>query len=187
MCLQAFGYDLQGDQLCRKSDRMPGVFRGGTGEKIHARTHTKEQPHECNVCSKRFSQAGHLQTHVRIHSGEKPFECPVCGKGFKSRSELRIHARTHTKERQYECNVCSNVPLLISTSTRDSGHIVVISSRSAPTLTNNLKEEANDSVDEAGTTGHQQSRRTKRKSKKIKKEPITTVLFVVNALQYHRN
>ena len=43
------------------------------------------------VCSKVFSQRGHLTEHMRIHTREKPYQYTVCNKGFTTSSSLNTH------------------------------------------------------------------------------------------------
>lgn len=49
--------------------------------KQHMRSHTKEKPYTCNICSQRFSVGGNLKRHMMTHTGERPHVCDICGKG----------------------------------------------------------------------------------------------------------
>ncbi len=79
-------------------------------------TKRKRTQHECDVCEKRFTQAGNLKRHMRIHKNEKPYECEVCDKAFRQSSNLKQHMRIHTNEKPYECDVCDKA-------FRQSGHL----------------------------------------------------------------
>lgn len=74
---------------------------------VHVRTHTKEKPHQCNLCDKRFSRAENLKIHIRSHSGEKPYVCNFegCTKAYSNSSDRFKHTRTHSMEKPYMCKV----------------------------------------------------------------------------------
>uniref|UniRef100_A0A8B9F7D0 C2H2-type domain-containing protein n=1 Tax=Amazona collaria TaxID=241587 RepID=A0A8B9F7D0_9PSIT len=60
---------------------------------IHYRSHTKERPFICTVCSCGFSTKGNLnalQIHERTHTGEKPFACTICGRAFTTKGNLKV-------------------------------------------------------------------------------------------------
>ncbi|XP_045784194.1 zinc finger protein 90-like [Maniola jurtina] len=68
--------------------------------------HAKIKPHQCSICSKRFTQIGGLQQHMRMHNGIRPFICKFCGKAFTQKAGLDQHLRTHTKVKPFKCIIC---------------------------------------------------------------------------------
>ncbi|XP_054738388.1 zinc finger protein GLIS2 homolog [Anastrepha obliqua] len=74
---------------------------------VHARTHTKEKPHQCHLCTKSFSRAENLKIHIRSHSGEKPYLCTYegCHKAYSNSSDRFKHTRTHAMDKPYMCKV----------------------------------------------------------------------------------
>lgn len=69
--------------------------------------HAKHKPHQCSICSKRFTQQGGLQQHMRMHTGIRPFVCSFCPKAFTQKAGLDQHLRTHTKVKPFKCVICS--------------------------------------------------------------------------------
>lgn len=69
--------------------------------------HAKMKPHQCPLCSKRFTQQGGLQQHMRMHSGIRPFACTFCPKAFTQKAGLDQHLRTHTKVKPFRCVICN--------------------------------------------------------------------------------
>ncbi|XP_030001596.1 zinc finger protein 709-like [Sphaeramia orbicularis] len=61
----------------------------------HMRTHTKEKPFVCPVCSITFSQSYHMTRHMRNQHGAGQHVCSTCGVTMGSLMELRNHKKTH--------------------------------------------------------------------------------------------
>ena len=64
----------------------------------HSRIHSGEKPFECNICHRRYTQAGSLAVHSRIHTQEKRFKCDECNKAFSQSSNLYTHISTHWRK-----------------------------------------------------------------------------------------
>ncbi|XP_037948009.1 zinc finger protein GLIS2 homolog [Teleopsis dalmanni] len=89
---------------CLRTDRG---FNARYKMLVHVRTHTKEKPHQCHLCEKKFSRAENLKIHIRSHSGEKPYICTFegCQKAYSNSSDRFKHTRTHSMEKPYMCKV----------------------------------------------------------------------------------
>ena len=102
----------------------------------HSRTHSGEQPFDCELCDQNFSQKSHLKghlvshkegrvrfecsqcdyratkkhdlvRHLLTHSGVKPHKCDSCEFSTARKSNLIIHQRIHNGEKPYSCTRCS--------------------------------------------------------------------------------
>lgn len=82
------------------------VSNSDTLHKSHQRTHTKEQPYECQFCKKKFSFQQSLKSHLLLHTGEKPFRCDDCGATFRQIGHLKGHELVHTGVKQHKCEYC---------------------------------------------------------------------------------
>ncbi|XP_037546466.1 zinc finger protein 814-like [Nematolebias whitei] len=70
-------------------------FRGPAKLARHMRTHSKEKPFTCPVCTKAFSQSYHMTRHVRNQHDLGKHVCAKCGKSFSTWLDLKTHRKTH--------------------------------------------------------------------------------------------
>jgi uncharacterized Zn-finger protein len=81
-------------------------YRGSWNEvNSHIRSHAKQVPNTCIICSKDFQTKTGYKKHMQQHMGEFPFPCPECEKGFFDEYTLRDHIFTHQGIKPYGC-VC---------------------------------------------------------------------------------
>ena len=73
---------------------------------LHKRIHSAVLPFECNICSHVFTDRGEWKRHQRTHLGKNLYECDLCNKTFLERSHLKVHRKIHTGERPFTCNIC---------------------------------------------------------------------------------
>lgn len=72
----------------------------------HHRSHTKELPYNCGLCSKRFAELSTLRKHEATH-GERNFRCDICSKAFVRKDYLSKHSLTHRQT--FKCSQCAFV------------------------------------------------------------------------------
>lgn len=70
----------------------------------HHRSHTKELPYDCSLCSKSFAELSTLRKHEATH-GERNFRCEICSKAFVRKDYLSKHLLTHRQT--FKCSQCS--------------------------------------------------------------------------------
>ncbi|KAH8353084.1 hypothetical protein KR084_008796, partial [Drosophila pseudotakahashii] len=69
-------------------------------------TKTPEDPHNCLICQKTFSNDINLKRHTRTHSLNR-LQCSYCPETFANKQTLRMHTRIHTGEKPYSCTMCT--------------------------------------------------------------------------------
>ncbi|CCE65693.1 hypothetical protein TPHA_0M01180 [Tetrapisispora phaffii CBS 4417] len=61
----------------------------------------RRRKHQCKICMKKFTTAGHLTRHHKIHTGEKNHKCPHrgCNLWFSRNDNSLQHYQTHLKRK----------------------------------------------------------------------------------------
>ncbi|EGI63285.1 ZN468 protein, partial [Acromyrmex charruanus] len=88
---------------CQSDDNYKEPLDIKTTEDVNAKKH------QCEICSRQFSQKSKLFAHQLSHSGQQPFKCLSCDKGYASKSKLSAHMRLHTKINVHQCKVCDKI------------------------------------------------------------------------------
>jgi hypothetical protein len=61
--------------------------------KYHQLTHTREKPHQCEICGQSFSLVKNLRRHMMLHSTYKPHQCEQCTFSTTRYDKLKEHLR----------------------------------------------------------------------------------------------
>ena len=95
-------YHLRNRECCRCHKVL------GNKSKLltHHRSHTKELPYNCSLCSKSFAELSTLRKHEATH-GERNFRCDICSKAFVRKDYLSKHSLTHRQT--FKCSQCTFV------------------------------------------------------------------------------
>ncbi|XP_013417644.1 myoneurin [Lingula anatina] len=59
--------------------------------KNHMLTHTREKPHQCEICGTAFSMVKNLRRHSSLHTTVRPFKCDICDFSTTRMDKLREH------------------------------------------------------------------------------------------------
>ena len=81
--------------------------------KIHEKTHSGEEPFQCDICSMKFSYSKSLEYHVTMNHlsmENKDFiKCDFCDKSFKTSGAMKGHkVREHISKKLLKCDQCDN-------------------------------------------------------------------------------
>ncbi|CAJ0930005.1 unnamed protein product, partial [Mesorhabditis belari] len=67
---------------------------------------TKDRPHLCTICDKRFKRPAELKRHLNKHSGEKSFTCEQCERAYTHERGLLSHVQRDHNMKRYNCPIC---------------------------------------------------------------------------------
>jgi KRAB domain-containing zinc finger protein len=92
------GKCLDTDKVVPIIKKLPGLLKN--------ESHFQYKHHQCELCSKSFTNKKKLIQHIQTHSGVKPFRCETCYRGFSNSYSLKSHEKTHTGIKPYRCDIC---------------------------------------------------------------------------------
>ncbi|XP_039992351.1 zinc finger protein 770-like [Xiphias gladius] len=67
--------------------KVNGLFKTNT----KTNTCQKKKLHICRICCKNFASPYKLSRHLVTHSGIRPYKCTLCSKTFTQRGHLKVH------------------------------------------------------------------------------------------------
>lgn len=80
-----------------KCDECGRGYRHAGSLANHKKTHDVGS-FQCQICSRRLSNALALKSHLRIHTSRKKYSCTECGKAFRLAAQLTTHQKVHRNQ-----------------------------------------------------------------------------------------
>ncbi|XP_060596353.1 zinc finger protein 391-like isoform X2 [Ruditapes philippinarum] len=59
--------------------------------KFHMMTHSREKPHQCELCGQSFSLVKNMKRHMLLHANDRPFRCDCCSFSTTRFDKLKEH------------------------------------------------------------------------------------------------
>ncbi|XP_035451021.1 zinc finger protein 25-like [Spodoptera frugiperda] len=126
--------------------------------KAHIVKHTREKNFPCSICGGKFVSKESLLYHTRTHTGEKPYKCPHCDIRFLSASRRSDHIKRHHLGATLECDICH-------TKFNTRTFLLKHKKTHMRSVSKGDEEDLKTDVDQSGTDGQTDSRKTANESK----------------------
>ncbi|KRZ68493.1 Protein krueppel [Trichinella papuae] len=84
--------------ICKENSAHASIENGANDFEKKRGASNNDQALVCEICKRRFGNAGAKANHMRMHCPEQPLVCPVCKKRFKWEICLKQHLKAHARQ-----------------------------------------------------------------------------------------